>query len=66
MSKSVWWLTKGTVYWAMRKRWPRWSLLRQVHPVLLCEGPVWIASPYNLSYFTPTLYITLFSFQYMR
>jgi len=54
------------VYWAMRKRWPRWQLLRQTHPVLLCEGPIWIASPYNISYLTPSLYITLFSFQFVR
>jgi len=53
-------------YWAARKRWPRWSKLRQIHPVILCQGPVYYLAPYNMSYMLPWLYITLFSFQYIK
>jgi hypothetical protein len=58
------WLT--VVYWAARKKWPRWSKLRQVHPVMLCQGPIYYLAPYNVSYMLPWLYVTLFSFQYIK
>jgi hypothetical protein len=54
------------VYWAMRKKWPRWGKLRQIHPVMLCQGPVYYLAPYNVSYMLPWLYVTLFSFQYIK
>jgi hypothetical protein len=54
------------VYWAARKKWPRWSRLRQIHPVMLCQGPIYYLAPYNVSYMLPWLYVTLFSFQYIK
>ncbi|ORX40104.1 OPT oligopeptide transporter protein-domain-containing protein [Kockovaella imperatae] len=54
------------VYWALRKKYPRWALLRQVHPVIFCQGPIYYLAPYNVSYMLPFLYVTLFSFKYIR
>lgn len=33
---------------------------------MLCQGPVYYLAPYNMSYALPWLYVTLFSFQYIR
>jgi len=54
------------VYWALRKKFPRARLLRQIHPVMLCQGPILYLAPYNISYCLPLLYVTWFSFGYIR
>jgi hypothetical protein len=55
-----------TAYWAARRRWPRSELLRQIHPVILAQGPIAYSSPYGIGYALPTLYVTLFSFSYIK
>ncbi|WVW83737.1 OPT family small oligopeptide transporter [Kwoniella bestiolae CBS 10118] len=54
------------LYWALRRKYPKSSFLRQVHPVMLCMGPVNTAAPYNLAYYLGNLYVNLISFQYIR
>ncbi|OCF34038.1 OPT family small oligopeptide transporter [Kwoniella heveanensis BCC8398] len=54
------------LYWVLRRKFPKSSFLRQVHPVMLCMGPVSVAAPYNLAYYISNLYVNLFSFQYIR
>ncbi|WVQ66274.1 OPT family small oligopeptide transporter [Kwoniella botswanensis] len=54
------------IYWALRRKYPRSSFLRQVHPVMICMGPVNVAAPYNLAYYLGNLYVNLISFQYIR
>ena len=41
-------------------------MLRQIHPVMLCQGPLYYIAPYNMSYMLPFLYVTLFSFKFIR
>lgn len=54
------------IYWVLRRRFPRSNLLRQVHPVLLCSGPVATSAPYNLAYYIGNLYINWISFFWIR
>lgn len=54
------------LYWGMRRRWPKSSLLRQVHPVMICAGPATWGSPYNMSYYIGNVYVVLISFQWLR
>lgn len=53
-------------YWAVRRKYPRSEWLRQIHPVMIAAGPSTWGSPYNMSYFIGNVYVTLFSFQYIR
>ena len=54
------------IYWLLRKTYPRSSFVRQVHPVLLCMGPVSYGAPYNLAFNLGNLYVNLISFVYIR
>ncbi|SMR63967.1 unnamed protein product [Zymoseptoria tritici ST99CH_3D1] len=54
------------LYWLLQKKYPRSSFVRQIHPVMLCMGPVSFGAPYNLAFHLPNLYVNLFSFVYIR
>ncbi|ORX39266.1 oligopeptide transporter 2 [Kockovaella imperatae] len=54
------------VYWALRKKFPRWASLRQIHPIMLTQGPVYFLAPYNVSYMLPFFYVTYASFKLIR
>ncbi|ORX37519.1 OPT oligopeptide transporter protein-domain-containing protein [Kockovaella imperatae] len=54
------------VHWALRKKWPRSELLRQIHPVMITAGPSTWGSPYNMSYYIGNVYLVLISFQWLR
>lgn len=53
-------------YWVLKKMYPRSNLVRQMHPVMLCMGPVSYGAPYNLAFNIGNLYVNLISFQYIR
>lgn len=53
-------------YWGLRKMYPRSAILRQVHPVMFCMGPVSFGAPYNLAFQITNLYVNLISFGYIR
>ena len=55
-----------TVYWGLRKRFPKSEFLRQVHPVMIAAGPSTWGSPYNMSYYIGNVYVVLVSFQWLR
>ena len=51
--------------WLLRKKWPKSSALRQIHPVVICAGVLnW--APYNLSYTIPTLYVATVSWLFIK
>jgi hypothetical protein len=54
------------VYWALRKKFPKNEWLRQLHPVMIFNGGAYWGPPLNMSYFIGNLYITVFSFQFIR
>jgi OPT family oligopeptide transporter len=53
-------------YWALRKKFPRSEWMRQIHPVMIFSGAAYWGAPYNMSYFIGNLWVTLFSFQFLR
>ncbi|KAL1405976.1 hypothetical protein Q8F55_007658 [Vanrija albida] len=53
-------------FWGLRKLFPKNEMLRQAHPVMIAAGPAYWGAPYNMSYLIPNLYITVFSFGYIR
>ncbi|ORX33445.1 OPT oligopeptide transporter protein-domain-containing protein [Kockovaella imperatae] len=54
------------VYWGLKRAFPRSSLIRGLHPVMLAQGGVYFLAPYNISYMLPLLYVTVFSFKIVR
>ncbi|BEJ16419.1 hypothetical protein CspHIS471_0510240 [Cutaneotrichosporon sp. HIS471] len=53
-------------YWALRKAFPRKEWIRQLHPVMIFNGGAYWGPPLNMSYFIGNVYITVFSFQFIR
>lgn len=49
----------------LAKWFPRVQWLRSLHPVMICAGSLMWA-PYNFGYFIPTVYLSLFSWQYLK
>lgn len=54
------------VYWGLRKKFPKNEWLRQLHPVMIFNGGAYWGPPLNMSYFIGNVYITVFSFQFIR
>ncbi|CAK7229702.1 hypothetical protein SBRCBS47491_007337 [Sporothrix bragantina] len=52
-------------FWAIKRRFPQWSWLRQVHPVVLLSGAIHWA-PFNLSYIWPAVPFAFLSWQYFK
>ncbi|WWC92468.1 OPT family small oligopeptide transporter [Kwoniella dendrophila CBS 6074] len=58
-------LVMPIIVYFLRKKYPRTSWLRQIHPVMLCYGGInW--APYNLSYLWPSVPLASFSWFYLR
>lgn len=52
-------------FWALSKKYPENTVLRQAHPVVLLYGGLsW--SPYNISYLWPAVPVAAWSWLYMR
>ncbi len=52
-------------FWWVKKRYPKQTWLRQVHPVVMLHGAIHWA-PYNVGYIWPAVPIAWFSWQYLR
>ncbi|ORY23933.1 OPT oligopeptide transporter protein-domain-containing protein [Naematelia encephala] len=48
------------IMWGLTRTFPRQKWLRQLHPVMICGGGL-LWSPYNFSYYWPTVIITYLS-----
>lgn len=58
-------LAIALAFWAIKRRFPHHSWLRQVHPVVLLSGAIHWA-PYNLSYIWPAVPFAYLSWQYFK
>ncbi|KAL1411400.1 hypothetical protein Q8F55_002356 [Vanrija albida] len=54
------------ICWALQKFFPRVKIFRYLHPALICTGGVTAWAPYNLSYMTPLLYLSLASWAWIK
>ncbi|RDA87066.1 hypothetical protein CP533_5490 [Ophiocordyceps camponoti-saundersi (nom. inval.)] len=52
-------------FWGLGKRFPRWSWVRQIHPVAIMYGGI-VWAPYNMSYVWPSVPIAWFSWIYLK
>ncbi len=52
-------------FWYIKKKFPKHTWLRQVHPVVMLHGATHWA-PYNVGYIWPAVPIAWLSWQYMR
>nr|WVH01952.1 OPT oligopeptide transporter protein [Naematelia aurantialba] len=51
--------------WGLTRAFPKQKWLRQLHPVMICAGALqW--SPYNFSYYWPTVMLTWVSWVYVK
>lgn len=54
------------ICWGLQKFFPRVKIFRYLHPALICTGGVTAWAPYNLSYMTPLLYLSLVSWAWIK
>ncbi|KAK4173098.1 putative oligopeptide transporter [Triangularia setosa] len=53
------------LFWYLNKKWPKSSILRNAHPVVMMSGAlVW--APYNLTYVWPAVPVAAFSWLYLK
>lgn len=52
-------------FWALGKKFPKWTWLRQIHPVAIMYGGI-VWAPYNMSYIWPSVPIAYFSWIYLK
>ncbi|KAF4122042.1 OPT oligopeptide transporter protein [Geosmithia morbida] len=52
-------------FWGLAKKFPKWTWLRQIHPVAIMYGGI-VWAPYNMSYVWPAVPIAYFSWVYLK
>ncbi|UNI15963.1 hypothetical protein JDV02_002444 [Purpureocillium takamizusanense] len=52
-------------FWALSKKFPNWTWVRQIHPVAIMYGGI-VWAPYNMSYVWPSVPIAYFSWIYLK